>query len=150
MNEREMIEKLKFRNPDRPPPFFGELTPKEQEFLKEHKEDCERMIANGYYYTLLSEREIQDCNRFRLRPDYEPEPEPEIEECEVFVSDDWPPRLLYSRQGRAARELDMAIRDPDFIRAVDKAGGTVPLRGMFGKSDRNEPADWPKKLLFRR
>lgn len=127
---------------------FSRLTSKEQAcFKKAGKENC------VFWGDAIDKWRVSICDNFqpgvvyRIKRDYEPEPE--IERCEVFVRDEISTeRLCYQRSGCVTRSLTEALNDPDFIHPLDKDGIIVPLR-IFLSTDKSKPAPWPKELLFR-
>ena len=74
--------------------------------------------------------------------------EPEIERCEVTISK-YSNNLVYKRIDGVTHTLEIVLSDADFIHPEDKHGKRM-LGLRCGETTTNDPAEWPKYLLFRK
>lgn len=85
--------------------------------------------------------EFYDNHVYRVKSDYEPEPE--VERCEVFERD----FCLRYKRGSTMVSLLSAPNDPDFMHYEYEKGSKVSMPRLTCD---NEPAKVPKFVVFRR
>jgi len=136
----EMIEELKQNETP-----WGFLSKKKQDYLKKVAPGyCIQLsLSDGNEHWFAMRPDAMFARIYRLRKDYQPEPE--IERCEVYSDNGW---VWYKREDGRERILSCAVDDPDFIDAEDKNGNRMGVLRCIYPS--NKPAEIPAFLLFRK
>lgn len=138
-----LIEKLKHN--EKP---YGLNSKEEQEcFEKTGLENCQ--IQADYSIKWFDCKQIGiehfgTAGKFRIKPDYQPEPQ--TEKCEVKALAEG---IFYERD-RYCRKIHEALSDPDFSQFLDKDGNPMKIRGDYDlHCNHGKPAPIPKWVVFK-
>lgn len=141
----ELIERLKQN--EKP---YGLLTEEEREcFESIGKNNC--LFFDGVRWHPCNTGEFFREYAYRISPKYQVEPE--VVKCEVKkIKDSFREDHLRYFRGNYWRHLTESLNDPDFMyfEYEDGRQGVESVVGRYFNLNNNDPAEWPKFVVFRK
>jgi hypothetical protein len=127
---------------------YAELTIDEKNCLcKAHRSNCVFLDDSGKWFPLDDHDNMHDFDnnyRYRIRPDYQPEPE--VEKCRVTMKNMGSYKVYSYFRYNLGITLQNALNDPNFI-GYEYENGVVGVWPRIDNSKTN-PAEYPKYVLF--